>query len=90
MQTIPRRKDPIMLLPTDAELLTDLAGPLAYWGPATRQHTPRTAHPRRVASGRTPLQVAAQACLDAAAPRLHLARTLSRRPAGWLWLVRAA
>jgi hypothetical protein len=41
------------------DIVTDLAGPLAYWGPATRHHTPRTAHPRRVASGRTPLQVAA-------------------------------
>jgi hypothetical protein len=47
---------------TTPDTVTDLAGPLAYWGPASRQHTARTAHPRRVASGRTPLQVAAEAC----------------------------
>jgi hypothetical protein len=55
-----------MLLPTTTtpNIVTDLAGPLAYWGPATRHDTPRTAYPRRIASGRTPLQVATQARLS--------------------------
>jgi hypothetical protein len=69
-----------MLLLTTNESLTDLAGPLTYWGPATWHDTPRTAQPRRVASGRTPLQVAAQARLDAAMPRLRSADTGTAGP----------
>jgi hypothetical protein len=48
-----------MLRLTTSDTVTDLQGALAYWGPATGYDTPRTAHPRRIASGRTPLQVAA-------------------------------
>jgi hypothetical protein len=69
-----------MLLLTTHPALIDLQGALAYWGPASRQHTPRTAQPRRVASGRTPLQVAAQARLDAAMPRLRSADTGTAGP----------
>ena len=54
-----------MLMLTTPAALTDLQGPLAYWGPATKSHIPRTAHPPRIASGRTPLQVAAEARLGA-------------------------
>ena len=60
-----------MLVLTPPAAVTDLQGRLAYWGPATPLHTPRTAHPPRIASGRTPLQVAAEARLGAAWPRLH-------------------
>jgi hypothetical protein len=68
----------MLLLPTH-EPVIDLQGALAYWGPATGQDTPRTAHPRRIASGRTPLQVAVQTRLDS-----------SSRTAGPLPLLRAA
>jgi hypothetical protein len=68
-----------MLLLTTPDTLSDLAGPLAYWGPVTGHDTPRTAHPRRIASGRTPLQVAAEACLGSS-PR-RVASFPSRRAA---------
>jgi hypothetical protein len=80
-----------MLLLTTPAAVTDLQSPLAYWGPATRSHTPRTAHPPRIASGRTPLQVAAEARLGATWPRLHSSGTdASRGTAGPLSQQRAA
>ena len=80
-----------MLVLTTPAALTDLQGPLAYWGPATPMHTPRTVHPPRIASGRTPLQVATQARLDAAWPRLHSFGTdASRSTVGPLRQQRAA
>ena len=64
-----------MLMLTTPAAVTDLQGPLASWGPTTASHTPRTAHPPRIASGRTPLQVAAEARLGTAWPRLHSSGT---------------
>ena len=54
-------------LPTTATL-TDLQGPLTYWGPAVPQHTPGTTRPRPVAHGLTPLEVAARTRLGEPAP----------------------
>jgi hypothetical protein len=66
-----------MLRLTTSDTVTDLQGALAYWGPATGYDTPRTAHPRRIASGRTPLQVAA-ARLAPAAPAPAIAARARR------------
>ena len=80
-----------MLVLTTPAAVTDLHGLLAYWGPATLRHTPRTAHPPRIASGRTPLQAAAEARLGAAWPRLYSFGTgTAGRTAGSLSQQRAA
>ena len=49
-----------MTAATDTAVLTDLQGPLPYWGPAAHAQTPTTAHPRRVVPQLTPLQLAAR------------------------------